>query len=763
VCQRVHSRIMSSSLRQKLRTWGPLLIAVAAVVWQLRAFLVIHTLPARGDPTLSFQGSDLTPNGAPWLRVAINAVWHEGQLAFWNPFTNAGAPQFEAPEASALSLATFLGGFVPVEAAVKWGAVAHVVVGMLGVFAMARRLHIAAMFAAVGAFAFGIGTYLLDHFRAGHLSYVEPMCLAPWAMFFLWAAVSSRSLWWRYAVGVGVVTGLQVLEGGSSVVLYTVFVFFLLIFTSIGLGFLPRILNIGRVGLVSAVCFVMTAAPKMLPMLAYLELTGRGGGLSLEQSSVGISEVAHPLPSVMAVAVMCVGLGWFLVKGPSRAGLWLALSVLLGIGAATMSPIYEFLWLYIPGFRYQRIPERALVMVALSGPLLLASGMEGIWQLLRARAWGVGLFAILFIAFVNEAWSIAPDTPPMADPRVEREANHAMRWLADHASGSRVHIWESPDRHWGADNITVPLGLEAITSYTPSEHRDYLPGDFDQAGHRTFLGESYLHPARLWGLLNVRYVLSTAIRSVPGLGLELEVERCPLEVCQPGKSSGPYIYENEYWLPRGWVASRAIGFVGPERPVFEAVLDVLRMPQFDPVTTVLLHLTPNDIVPPVDGLFAVGDEVRNVVSWGSPEAKQLLLRLLEQEPLDLQPATFSRHDNNHLEFGATANGWLVASEKLALYPGWSGNVGGVPVDIVRANGVLGAIRVGDGDVVRFSYEPRYFRIGVGLLVVMVLSVTAVEFYYRFSRGDRRLASSLSVHDRTFGGFEKVHPTREETG
>ena len=87
----------------------------------------------------------------------------------------------------------------------------------------------------------------------------------------------------------------------------------------------------------------------------------------------------------------------------------------------------------------------------------------------------------------------------MADPRVEREQNHAMRWLAAHAAGSRIHIWESPDRHWGANNITVPLELEAITSYTPSEHRDYLPGDFDDADHVTFMGESYSSPARFWG------------------------------------------------------------------------------------------------------------------------------------------------------------------------------------------------------------------------------------------------------------------------
>src|SRR5262245_31933279 len=187
------------------RTLGQLLLAVAiaVIVWRLRAFLPPHTLPARGDPALPFQGSDLTPQWAPWLRVAIDALWRQGVLVFWNPFTNGGAPEFEAPEAGVLSLITLLGGIAPVEAAVKWGMLAHVLAGMIGTYVFARRLHVGGVFSAVGAFSFGIGTYLLDHLRPGHLSHIEPMCLVPWAMLFLWNALNEGEHWWRYAVTAG--------------------------------------------------------------------------------------------------------------------------------------------------------------------------------------------------------------------------------------------------------------------------------------------------------------------------------------------------------------------------------------------------------------------------------------------------------------------------------------------------------------------------------------------------------------------------------
>lgn len=729
--------IMRPAPRYTLLAHAALAVAVAAILWRLRAFLPPHTLPARGDPSLSFQGSDLTPQWAPWLRVAIDTLWHQGALVFWNPFTNAGAPQFEAPEAGVLGLATLLGGLLPLEAAVKWAMLAHVVLGMLGVHALVRRLRISAVFAAVGAFSFGIGTYLLDHFRAGHLSHIEPLCLTPWAMLFLWNALNAQGPWWRHAIAAGIVIGAQVLEGASSVFVYTIVAFSLLVVTCIGPEFGRSVGRLVRVGVVASACFIATAGPQLFPMLSYIGLTGRAGGLSLAQSSMAIHEVAHPVPTVLAMAVMCLGFGWLVVKGQRRAACWLAAVVVLGIAAASVQPVYEFLWRYVPGFRYQRIPERALVMVAIAAPPLLAAGMEGAWNLLsRWRPAGVLLFSVGLAAFGYESWSIAPDTPPMADPRVERRENHAMRWLAAHAAGSRIHIWESPDRQWGADNITVPLGLESITSYTPSEHRDYLPGDFDAPDHRTFLGESYSNPARFWGMLNVRYILSTSPRAEPGLSLAAQVEPCPVDICQPAKSAGPYIYQNEQWLPRGWIVPHAIALVGPSQPVFEAALDVMRMPDFDPARMVVLHLAPGAAVPQVDGLFSVGADTSNALRWGSDDAQQVLLRLLRREPGAIRPATFTRLGNNRIEFRAPVDGWLVASEKLALYPGWSAFIDGTRVGIFRADGVLSAVRVGEGNIVHVSYEPRHFRLGVALLAVMLSTVAATELRYR-RRGSNR--------------------------
>jgi hypothetical protein len=707
-------------------------IAVAMVLWHLRAFLALHTLPARGDPALPFQGSDLTPQWAPWLRVSIETLWQQGTLAFWNPFINGGSPQFEVPEAGVLSLATLLGGVLPVEAAIKWSMLAHVVAGMAGVRALSRRLGVAPPFAALGAFSFGLGTYLLDHFRVGHLSHIEPMCLAPWALLFLWRALSEQRGWWRHAIAAGLVVGVEVLEGGSSVVVYTGVAHGLLLLTCGGRDIARWFGRLVAVGAIAGVIAFATAAPQLLPMLAYLELTGRRGGLSLADSSRVIQEVARPLPSVLAFALMALGVGRLVAIGQRRAAVWLASIVAAGIAVAMVPAVYEWFWRYVPGIRYQRIPERAVVLVGIAGPVLVAAGAEGLWDWagLKAGPYVRAAFAVVLAAFVAESWVRAPKTPPMADPRIERQDNHAMRWLVEHAAGSRVHVWESPNRHWGSDNITVPLGLEAITSYTPTEHRDYLPGDFDDPERRTYLGVSYSNPARFWGMLDVRYAISSTPRSDPGWTLAARVDPCPIEVCQPAKSAGTFIYENSQWMPRAWVVQHAIALVGRPDEAFAASLDLMARDDFDPAAVVVLQIEPGAPVPRVDAIFSVGDGTSNAVPWKSEPAQSLLSRVLQSRGERPAAARFTRIDNNHLMIDAAADGWLVVSEKFAIYPGWSAAISGREFPLLRANGVLSAMPIQGDERVTLSYLPRRFWLGTALLAVMALAIGMSEWRYR---------------------------------
>ena len=200
--------------------WIAFCVATAIVLYRLRAFLPMDTLPARGDPSLPFPGSDLTPRHVPDLVAAIRSFWHEGVLPAYNPLADGGVPLFQAPESGVFSLATLLGGFVRYEAAIKWSILVHVVVGMSGVFAFARRLQVAAPFAALGALAFALGTFLLAHLRLGHMGFVFPMCLMPWSMVALYRALEDERARMAWAVACGALMAAGILEGGTTPVYY---------------------------------------------------------------------------------------------------------------------------------------------------------------------------------------------------------------------------------------------------------------------------------------------------------------------------------------------------------------------------------------------------------------------------------------------------------------------------------------------------------------------------------------------------------------
>ncbi len=708
-------------------------LAAALTLLHLRAMLTLSELPMRGDPSLGF-GSDLTPSHYPWLLSAMRSLFDTGTLPFWNSYINGGTPQFEAPEAGVLSLAVLLGGALPPEGAIQASLLLHILAGMAGVYLFARKLKAAPLAAALGALAFGLSPYLTSHLRSGHLGFLLPMALMPWSFLCLWNALTAPRRGALWAVASGLFAGLGSLEGGTTPVLYGA-IGMALCAVCVVLGPDRRAFSLRLItsGAVAALAALAVAAPQALPMMSFMRLTGRAEGLAFKYSQAAISEVANAMPSLTWFFLAALGLLFALRKGAPRAGLWLALCAAFGVAIWKLTPLYWLLWRFVPGFAYQRIPERALVLTYTLGPILVALGLTALWdserrpRIMRGAALLLG--ALLLFQIVDRAAPLLPTAPP----RREQRENPAMQWLAEHARGARVHIWESRDRHWGCDHVTLPLGLEAITSYTATEHHDYLPSDFDPPGYRTFVGESYRAPAKFWGLLDVKYVLSSTPRDTPGFRLAARVEPCPVERCQPKKSAGTYIYENEMRQGRAWHAERALVLVGPERATFEAALDLMQLPEFAPGRTVILQTAPESALAreSAGARIAAGLDLPGLPRWPSKEARALARATLAPaarvEPTPTTPSAaveVARLDANRLSVSSERAGWLVLSEKLALYPGWSARDGsGVTLTIHRADGVLAAVKTDAAGPITLSYRPPRWPQGLALSLLLAAALS----------------------------------------
>ena len=73
---------------------------------------------------------------------------------------------------------------------------------------------------------------------------------------------------------------------------------------------------------------------------------------------------------------------------------------------------------------------------------------------------------------------------------------------------------------------------------------------------------------------------------------------------------------------------------------------------------------------------------------------------------------------------ACAPGAVVLAD--AWYPGWSVEVDGKPAEVMRAWGFVRAVRVDSGQhTIRWSYEPRSFRIGGAVSLVALLGLLGV--------------------------------------
>jgi hypothetical protein len=93
--------------------------------------------------------------------VAVRAAWSEGRWPLWNPRVGAGIPLLADPQAQALQPLVLAGYPLPYPRAAGVTAALRVLVALTFTFLLLRRQGLASGSAAAGAFAFGLGGFVL--------------------------------------------------------------------------------------------------------------------------------------------------------------------------------------------------------------------------------------------------------------------------------------------------------------------------------------------------------------------------------------------------------------------------------------------------------------------------------------------------------------------------------------------------------------------------------------------------------------------------
>ena len=262
--------------------------------------------------------------------------------------------------------------------------------------------------------------------------------------------------------------------------------------------------------------------------------------------------------------------------------------------------------------------------------------------------------------------------------------------------------------------VAMKYHIETLDGYDPihlESYADFMKYHFGE-NEDMELGYSFLkvkedrvlNNSKLLGLLNVKYILTQRSSDSPGFSLKQNITT-PVYVkslsnykyetsrrgYQPSNlTMQVYMYENNDFLPRAFVVRNAEVAGGGK------TLEDMAKEDFDPTETIILE---KDVGVPLNnqGAYKQAD-----IAYYSPN--EIRVQVYMDNP-----------------------GFLVLSENY--YPGWTATDNGRETEIYRADYILRAVYLNEGQhTVKFVYDSVSFRLGSSITIITLLLVCTLILY-----------------------------------
>jgi hypothetical protein len=707
--------------------------------------------------------SDLMNENFPY-RFSLGDALQSGHLPLWVREIYGGFPLLARAEAGICYPFNFvLFGLFSPYVALNLTILLTIATAGIGMYLYTREIGSSYLASVIGGIAFCFSGYLISHLK--HLSMAGAACWLPVGLFLLERAVrrnNYRSLLWF-----GVVFGLQQLSANTQTVYYSgvlYVLYFALRFLnhqketrapSKGLNASRRVFNLLKSKLTWSFAGMLIlgsllAAVQLIPTYELVSLSQRAGGVTFQYASNyaydpknfwtflypfsngDIGNLTYTGKSVFWEDYGYIGAVTFLfaLSGPL---LWrrswhvrffsvsAVASYLLVLGPAT--PVYEYVFKYVPGMNYFRFPTRLLLVTDVSLVALASLGLTRFAQhfvvrsaksegagggesprslLIQATVLVVTICDLLYFQLRQnpivdaEKWIKPPKTVEVLreDPSLFRifcvGGNHSHRKMfLEQARGWEGDLQPFVDqREFIQPSSNVLYRISSPNGYanlTPNYIVD-IWGDQNRAGIITqaasIRGDTFSPNPLFWKLMrmyNVKYITSFwPFSTAPNLR--------PM-----GMQGSAYFYQNDDFFPRAYL-------VGDVLPVAEgdAALRVLKSDEFDPEHAVML-----EAVPP------------NYRQGSAASGKVEFLRYTTNEA--------------EMEVRTAQDAILVFSD--SYYPGWVADVDGRPTRIYRANITQRAVIVPAGEHrVRFRFEPMTVIVGFWVSMGSLIGLFACFFF-----------------------------------
>ena len=332
-------------------------------------------------------GTDFTREVLPLAKYIVEIYQDTGIIPLWRTYHLGGVPIVGHPVAPIFYPLNWLVLILPIPLALNLTIVLHLWWAGFGTYLCLRYSYNTSCRAAMlGGIIFALSPRWIAYSAGGHWSMIAAVAWWPWAWFGFSKYLESGKSYWILIFGLALscqaLTDLRMLA--LSILVIGLITCGYLIKTKL-FGFRTTLL----IWFYGLLILFGIAAVQVLPFLELLPYTNRLN-MSISETSFGS---LHPIlllsflippnlefpeffiyPGIVSIIlVLLVGT----YKLTSREKLWIAVAIaalVLSLGIYT--PIFKFLYHYLPGFRLLRVPARWWMYVLFAIALLAAWGFD---------------------------------------------------------------------------------------------------------------------------------------------------------------------------------------------------------------------------------------------------------------------------------------------------------------------------------------------------------------------------------------------------
>ena len=626
-------------------------------------------------------------------------------------------------------------------------------------------------------------------------SRADAIAILPLIFLFLSKAANSDETI-KYSIIAGLLLVLPVLGGGLVPFLWfpILFICFFGVYL-INRDFKKRIVKTILISIIILVVFLGISCIKLFPLLEFSKVSSKEQGFAYNDfigqhyditdiKSILLLPVAASPFGFNPVYVGIIGfllalLSIFYIKKRIVLLFWI-LAILVFL-ISTGSFIDFLIWKYVPIINKSHHVHRSMFLWVFSVAILAGYGMTFVLDYLKKsfkfknKTLNI-IFIIIVVLMLVEL--IYRDVPyekrvPM-DFKEQIEENHLLQYVSKEEGIFRIHNLGTFGIGGYTNSVVSALNLQILYGNNPVWIPEYM---------NVYLSVGNNEPTKFWGMLNTKYVYSNLpINSseikidVTGLKFEKKFETCDICIQEPSIDagiSGPYLYSNEYYLPRAYLPKNSILIIGEKNNIIQIMYSLMLNEHFNPSNCVIVlkegrvdqlniealrkysavFLTTGSISQNSGLLLKSyldngGILLPNVVNGSTSISQEEIEKLLDSykgDYINVDEIPYIYYSPNKQILNISGKkGFIVISEKYFMFEGWKAKIDGKSADIWRADGINSAVYVdGNNEKLELYYHAKSFFTGLYIatgIIVLIIVYLIYDFFAKNVKAKKQHAN-----------------------